>query len=264
MTSVPEVTLARAQGCLERSIEGMIRRTADAERVARVGVLCPPLAPRSVPLVRDKQNRDGGWIDAEDTIWCTALLAGTETGGGSSFSDAVSWLASHRTPVGAWGRNERDQPRIPLSAIALRFIGDAIGEQADWQRIDALWSADLDAEIRLSYKGGFFLCCQDSLSDASALAKRTVEYLHSEANEDGGFGPWKDHPVGSDPWSTGVCLAGLARFPEIADRVVVGRAVDWLVSTQLPSGYWPCHFIDEGTAYAYWGLSEAVKLLDAL
>jgi prenyltransferase beta subunit len=117
-------------------------------------------------------------------------------------------------------------------------------------------------DVQLTYKGGFYLACQLAGTAPTDLVRRTYEYLHSQPNDDGGFGPWRGHSVGSDPWSTGVCLAGLARFPTLADLNVVTRAVRWLVDTQLPSGYWPYHFIDEGTAYAYWGLSEAKKLLE--
>jgi hypothetical protein len=48
----------------------------------------------------------------------------------------------------------------------------------------------------------------------------------------------------------------------MARRDVIEDAVRWLVGAQLPSGYWRYHYIDEGTAYAYWGLSEAISLLE--
>ncbi|MBU2601798.1 MAG: hypothetical protein KKA32_06475 [Actinobacteria bacterium] len=137
-----------------------------------------------------------------------------------------------------------------------------ISESNDWCVLDHLWVADLQSDLQVTYKGGFFLSCQDSDRRPSDLVLRTFDYLHSQPNDDGGFGPWRGHPIGSDPWSTGVCLAGLCRFPELADRGVVERAVQWLIDTQLESGYWPYHFIDEGTAYAYWGLTEAANLLE--
>jgi prenyltransferase beta subunit len=126
-----------------------------------------------------------------------------------------------------------------------------------------LWASDLRSEVRLTYKGGFFLAALAPDHEEQSLLRKTARYLHSQPNADGGFGPWRGHPIGSDPWSTGVCLVGLSRFPELADLNVVKRAVQWLIDTQLESGYWPYHFIDEGTAYAYWGLSEAAKLLEA-
>ncbi|MBE0418180.1 MAG: hypothetical protein IBX63_10485, partial [Coriobacteriia bacterium] len=151
----------------------------------------------------------------------------------------------------------------PLTSVILRFLGDTIAEPRDWAALDRLWRTDLGADLRLTYKGGFYLLCEPRPARAGNLVRRTVDYLHSGANDDGGFGPWRGHPVGSDPWSTGVVLAGLCAVPDLADRTVVERASEWLVSSQLASGYWPYHFIDEGTAYAYWGLSEAIVFLGA-
>jgi hypothetical protein len=75
--------------------------------------------------------------------------------------------------------------------------------------------------------------------------------------------PAENHPIGSDPWSTAICLVGLCSYPKLVSRQVIQRAVGWLCRTQLPSGLWPCHFIDEGSAYAYWGLREAIRVLEA-
>jgi prenyltransferase beta subunit len=210
-------------------------------------------------LVTQVQHPDGGWVDNEDTIWCTALLTMGQ-GHEQRLRLALDWLAQQRSEGGGWGRNPREPARIPFTAIALRFLGPRIETEADRACLETMWASDLVADLKLSYKGGFFLLAQapDCHSD---LAIRTIEYLTLEANDDGGFGPWRGHPIGSDPWSTGICLAGLCRCPDLAPRSVIERAVEWLLRTQLPSGYWPYHFIDEGTAYAYWGLSEAAKLL---
>jgi len=90
---------------------------------------------------------------------------------------------------------------------------------------------------------------------------RTIEHLAKDQNEDGGFGPWKEHPIGSDPWSTGVVLWGLSRWIENVDPVVIEKALDWLRKTQLPSGYWPYHYLDDGTSLALIGAVSAMKAL---
>jgi hypothetical protein len=129
------------------------------------------------------------------------------------------------------------------------------------------WKTDLLSPTSLSYKGAFFLIgigsaemidCQFQLIDA------TILHLFRDQNDDGGFGPWKDHPIGSDPWSTGVVLWGLSRWIDRVDRSVVERALDWLEKTQLPSGYWPYHYLDEGTSYALIGAVSALKALQEL
>lgn len=255
------VAAVRAYDALLGGVRGMVERTTDAGRLARIASLAGCGRNAILPVVEQAQQSDGGWVDVDDSIWCTVLL--TQCGSRAQpLETALGWLAMHRAMGGGWGRSERDQARIPPTAIVLRFLGDLIGEPNDWLCLDAQWASDLDASVQLSYKGGFYLCCQSPDATSSALVRRTVDYIESQPNSDGGFGPWREHPIGSDPWSTGVCLAGLSRFPELVDRHVMSRAVQWLIDTQLESGYWPYHFIDEGTAYAYWGLSEAAKLLE--
>jgi prenyltransferase beta subunit len=245
---------------LEDSARGLMERTGEAGRVARIGLLCHTCQSTIASYVVALQRSDGGWVDNEDTLWCAALLTRLsdrhdETG------SALHWLEDQRSQLGGWGRNPREEARIPLTAIALRFLSLGLATERDRVRLESIWASDIEADLRLGYKGGFFLLAQrqDCYSD---LVGQTIEYLHQEANDDGGFGPWRGHPIGSDPWSTGVCLAGLCRFPAHASREVVEGAVRWLMETQLDSGYWPYHFLDEGTAYACWGLSEAGRLLD--
>lgn len=254
--------LELASAVLAAGTESLSIRTREMGRVARSAVLCGGAPPQILSQVIGSQRDDGGWVDNEDSVWCTALLI-SERPRTPETADALDWLGQRRVPGGGWGRNPRDQARIPLTAAALRFVGERIAEPQDRRCLDALWTADLCMDIQLTYKGGFYLACQLANAASTDLVRRTYEYIHSQPNDDGGFGPWQGHPVGSDPWSTGVCLAGLARFPELADLEVVERAVRWLVDTQLPSGYWPYHFIDEGTAYAFWGLTEALTLLEA-
>ena len=95
----------------------------------------------------------------------------------------------------------------------------------------------------------------------AAPAERVIAELAPFQNDDGGFGPWKNHPVGSDPWSTGIVLLGLLSYPGLVKKEVIERAVSWLDENQLPNGLWAYHYIEEGSAYAYWGLVEALKYL---
>jgi len=254
--------VGRASAALAAGLAGVRERTADAGRVARTVVLNPSiLEPVVVEFVKGEQRADGGWVDCEDSVWCAALLALADAKSDEATA-AVNWIANERSPLGGWGRNPREPARVPTTAIALRFLGDQLADAQDWTGLECTWARDLASDVQLAYKAGFFLSCQAAFEVPTQLSVRTAEYLSQQQNEDGGFGPWCGHPLGSDPWSTGVCLAGLSRFAELADRDVVERAVNWLVGTQLGSGYWRCHFIDEGTSYACWGLSEAVKLME--
>ena len=133
----------------------------------------------------------------------------------------------------------------------------------DWIKNE--WRNDFNSNTRLTYKGAFFLLglhTSGVFIDSCPLIKETYSYLTSEQNDDGGFGPWKDHPIGSEPWSTGIVLLGLLTYTELTNREVIEKAVNWLVENQLPNGLWPYHYIEEGSAWAFWGLVEALKYLE--
>ncbi len=195
-------------------------------------------------------------------MWCVLALkrwAGTD----SSVVRGTEWIRLERKENGGWSRCPRELPNYVLTALTISLLPGASNNQGiEW--LGTAWQGDLGQDVKLSYKGALYLLAAGGAKAGSeSLVQETMEYLRSEANDDGGFGPWRGHPIGSDPWSTGVCLAGLCRLPDLADRTVVERATQWLINTQLESGYWPYHYLDEGTAYAYWGLSEAAKLLES-
>jgi squalene cyclase len=103
------------------------------------------------------------------------------------------------------------------------------------------WGKDIRCDTRLTYKGAFFLMglsASGVLNNNCPLIEETYSFLAQEQNDDGGFGPWKDHPIGSDPWSTGIVLLGLLSYPDLAERKVIESAVNWLAENQLPNGLW--------------------------
>lgn len=208
------------------------------------------------------QKDDGGWSDVEETLWCLGYLAAFGDKYEAEISQGKKWLNSVRLPCGAWGKSERDQPRIPITALASALVPDVIDE-AGLRWIASQWEADLEGPTQLTYKGGFFLLSQahERAPVNPALVERTIAYLCGEQQEDGGFGPWKDHPVGADPWSTGVVLWGLSRYSEQVPPGVFDRAVDWLESAQLANGLWSYHYLDDGTSMALIGLSSVLPHL---
>jgi hypothetical protein len=252
--------LQSSRAVLVGGLAGMASRMDDCERVARVVALLGVHDVALEDLIVSRQQRDGGWSSIEATAWCCAVLSASR----EDASDAgLRWLSGQRLQEGGWGATRRDSLRIPLTGLILRLHGHLIGERRDWAALEDCWAQDLASPVSLTYKGAFYLLCQSANDSRNrSLERQTIEFLESNANADGGIGPWLDHPIGSDPWSTGVCLAGLCRFPGMARRDVIEDAVRWLVGAQLPSGYWRYHYIDEGTAYAYWGLSEAISLLE--
>ncbi len=208
------------------------------------------------------QQKDGGWADVEETLWCLGYLAAIGERYEVQSNRGKKWLASKQLPCGAWGKSERDQPRIPVTALASALVPDIVDCTAlKW--LANQWEADLDSSTQLTYKGAFFLISQvhNQASYDEELVSRTIKYLSDEQEEDGGFSPWKGHPVGSNPWSTGVVLWGLSGVGGLIPKHTIKLALSWLKSKQLSNGLWPYHYLDDGTAMALIGISSALPFL---
>ena len=208
------------------------------------------------------QHGDGGWADVEETLWCLGYLASFAERYEKEIANGRKWLASVQLPCGAWGKSKRDQPRIPVTTLSSVLVPEIVDSSAlKW--LANQWEADLASPTQLTYKGAFFLLAH-AYSHASSdndLVDRTITYLKNEQEEDGGFSPWKGHPVGSDPRSTGIALWGLSKVGELAPRRTIERALSWLKSKQLPNGLWPYHYLDDGTAMALIGVSSILPVL---
>ncbi len=203
------------------------------------------------------QRPDGGWADPSETAWAVGAIESVKGSGESSLELAYHWLQRNRIYTGGWGHHNRDQARIPVTALIATLVPDVVKpEDITW--ISNEWQRDFEGPVRLSYKAGFFLLAVPE-GYADALAEQTIEHLFKDQNEDGGFGPWRNHPIGSDPWSTGVVLWGLSRWIGMVDKAVIQKAMSWLEKTQLPSGYWPYHYLDDGTSFALIGAVAAMK-----
>jgi hypothetical protein len=202
------------------------------------------------------QRHDGGWTDVEETAWCLAYLSAFRDRYKTQIANGVQWLGSVRLPCGAWGKSNRDQPRIPVTVLASSLLPDVVdGRALTW--VSEQWEADLGSPTPLTYKGALHLLstshCQAQAS--GKLVERTIAYLEQQQNEDGGFGPWMGHPVGSCPWTTGVVLWGLSKVGSRVSSSTLSRAISWLESKQLPNGLWPYHYLDDATAMVLIGLS---------
>ncbi len=208
-----------------------------------------------------RQQPDGGWSDPEETAWavgCIGLARGQDD---PAVQSALQWLNNERKQGGGWGIHSRDQARIRTTAV-ISALAPTVIKKEDIKWLENEWARDCHGPVKLSYKAGFFLLAMPP-GWADELVGRTITHLAEDQNDDGGFAPWKGHPIGSDPWSTGVVLWGLSRWVDRVDRTVLVRALDWLQKTQLPSGYWPYHYLDDGTSLALIGAVSAMKALAA-
>ena len=266
-----EEILTRAVVALTSFLESSIGPNIETLRIVRVlGVLSSCGCSTRTSLfgcvldhVIQHRQSDGGWSDPEETAWALGAIKVMQGTGSPIIPSAIEWLKGVRYPVGGWGRHLRDRPRIPITGLLLYLLPEFADQKAvNWLKKE--WQKDFEGTTRLTYKGAFFLLGLSTSGvsgDDYSLIKDTYSFLHDEQNEDGGFGPWKDHPIGSEPWSTGIVLLGLLSYPYLVKRDVIERAVNWLVENQLSNGLWAYHYIEEGSAYAYWGLVEALKFL---
>ncbi len=261
------IDLSRAGMALLRAVE------ADLELLRRFRLMvCIDSAGQVInrndqlPINFGGRQSDRGWADVVETTWAIACMDELGTWGAHPIEqrhESLAWLKNERGSDGAWGRSSRDMPRIPVTGWVLTLLPELADEKSLFW-LESEWKKDLNSETKLTYKGALtlmaFAATKANPKDESLLPE-TVEYLMSEQNEDGGFAPWKGHPVGSEPWSTGIDLLGLTAFPDLVKPEVVERTLDWLGRNQLPNGLWPCHYIEEGSAYCYWGAVEGMKYL---
>ncbi len=264
---MPDRIIAAAVGQLITFLDEAISRSLEPVRLARDATVLllvgnnesGKLFRRVVAQLIQSQRPDGGWSDPEETAWaisCISMVRGLED---PAVRAAIQWLHTVRLSMGGWSRYPRDQARIPITALISTLVPAAFkSEDLNWLQNE--WASDFRGPVRLSYKAGFYLLVMPQGQEDDLVA-RTISHLADDQNDDGGFAPWKGHPIGSDPWSTGVVLWGLSRWGNLVERIVIERALGWLQKTQLPSGYWPYHYLDEGTSLALIGAVSAMKAL---
>lgn len=262
--------ISAASSALARFVLNATDRSLDLRRIALSAValtearmtkgdaLIEHIASRSI----SSQREDYGWTDLEEAALCLHLLCAFDDKFRERTEPGKDYIRGQRSQMGGWGRHSRDQVRIITTALVIALVPE-VATEADWNWLRQEWVSDLGRPVKLSYKGGFYLLAEKTNVEFS-LPDATIRFLENDQNDDGGFGPWKNHPIGSDPWSTGVVLWGLSRWIDRVDTKVVERALDWLEKTQLPSGYWPYHYLDEGTSYALIGAVSALKALQRL
>ena len=238
-------------------------------RIARVekavlfaGVSATISCKRHLIYLEKTQLADGGWGDPEETAWAASVMAHINGKEDLSVQQGVHWLKRNHLVGGGWGKHSRDRARIPTTSLVLTLLPEA-GCDEDYKWVAEEWAKDLSGAVQLSYKAGFYLLVADSpiCRGNLELIDRTISHLVKDQNDDGGFGPWRNHPIGSDPWSTGIVLWGLSKWIDRIDPSIIERALHWLEVTQLPSGYWPYHYPDEGTSYALVGAVSAMRAM---
>lgn len=257
--------LTRTSTTLEEILVDFVRRRLPHRRIAKLAGLlllstqaaqqCPKWAATVADALLNQQQHDGGWVDCEDTAWCSFVLR--SLGYHGNLEAALRWLKEERSGD-AWGYCRRDTPCIPLTS-AFRLLVPSLwdGRAASW--LQSAWLSDYQSPVRLSYKAAWYLLAAQS-SEEEPLQRAAKDYLLNDQRMDGGWGPWRNHPAPTDCFCTGIAMWALAlQKPEKRITASLHRALKWCENNHLPSGLFPTHFIEEGSAWIHLGCFHALK-----
>ena len=258
-----ETAIQRSIVSLSQIVREFLPKGIELTRLCRVAVLLKrsgvnpdtTLYHRLAEKCIDLQRDDGGWTDVEETIWCTSFLSFSGELSGS-LGKALEWLGRQRHNDGGWGKSIRDSARIPVTGLLLHLLPQ-LSSDDDLNWLENKWREERKFEPHLTYKAAFVLMAHnqsDYHPENRNLISEIVQWLSGQQNEDGGWGPWKGHPIGSDPWCTGIDIAGLLQYPDRVPQEVLWKALKWIKGKQLPNGLWPYHYIEDGSSWALYAL----------
>jgi len=266
--------LDKLHSALVQTITDFLDRRLPLRRIILVASLLKhchkelPDAKRISRRLLSEQHKDGGWIDCEDTTWALYYL--DDKINGKRKVAGMRWLENERNPRKGWGFCKRDHSCIPITAQILYFLPE-IGFNSEAIRwLEKEWTKDSESPIKLNYKAAWYMLTYMEFFKKTSLSedlfRRTTTYLLAEQRRDGSWGPWKKHPAPSDCFSTGICMAALAQSYCITKnrdiRSALLRSIQWIKGNQLKNGLFPTHYIEEGSAWLFWGWSKATSLCD--
>lgn len=246
----------------------MFRKNIEIRRITKTCalLLMSGLSPRDIPKkIIDKclsaQKDDGGFIGNTDTLWNIKFLEFY-----SQYEEernkAIKWLVSNNGDEEGFGRSKRDMHRIPVTGLALYLLPEIATEQnLEW--LENTWSSELNS---LTYKAAYTILAFNknkyTPKTNSKLVHETAAWLSTQQETSGGFAPWLNHPVGENVYCTAVALLALISMQDDFYRGTIERAYNYLCRTQLKSGIWAYHEIEDGASWGLYALSRAEKYLE--
>lgn len=265
-----QIAIQKGLAALFLVLRQYLEKQIELERIVRVAVLLMRSGVnQNNSIFREiakrcltEQKDDGGWIGVEDSVWCVAFLKGFEEYS-QAYKSGFDWLKVQKLKNGGWGRTNRDIGRIPITGTLLYLLPELSNvDSLRW--LENEWRREFDLNPKLTYKSAFTLMAfkrSDRKFLDTHLLNDTLDWLTSQQNEDYGWGYCRGHPVGSTPFSTGVAITGLLQYPDKIDQNVIANGLKWIEKNQLEEGLWPDHYIEEGSVWAFYALTEGYKFL---
>lgn len=209
----------------------------------------------------ESQKEDGGFIGNTDTLWNIKLLASFPEYDNARIK-ALTWLKENNGDEPGFGRSKRDMHRIPVTGLAL-FLLPELADRYILEWLELMWISE---EKSLSYKGAYtilaFNSCKKRPIHQEKLIEETADWLVSQQAENGGYGPWLNHPVGENVYCTAVSILALISMNDARYTHTIIKGYKYLCDTQLKSGIWPYHEIEDGSAWGLLALSKAEEYLE--
>lgn len=267
-----QIAIQKGLAALFLVVRQYLEKQIEIERVAKVAVLLmrsgasqnnstfQEIAKRCLA----EQKDDGGWIGVEDSMWCVAFLKDFEEYS-QAYKTGLCWLKEQKLKEGGWGKTKRDIARIPVTGILLCLLPELSNvDSLRW--LESEWKREFGLNPKLTYKSAFTLMAfrkNDYQFLDSNLFNDTLDWLISQQNEDYGWGYCQGQPVGSTAFCTGVAIIGLLQYLDRIDLNVIANGLEWIEKNQLKEGLWPDHYIEKGSAWAFYALTEGYKSLQS-
>ena len=220
-------------------------------------ILFKKIAKNCIELQRD----DGGWSDVPETMWCVTFLNSLNIYS-VSVKSALNWLDNQSRKTQGWGNSIRDSARIPVTGLIL-YLLPQLASDSHFRWLETEWGKEWRCDPCLNYKAAFALMAfwkNNYRPEDNDIIIKTISWLSDQQNIDGGWGPWKNHPLGSDPWCTGICLTALIHYLENIPQKILANALRWLKEKQLPNGLWPYHYIEVGSIWALYAMVKGFTI----
>ena len=185
---------------LVRITREMFRKNIELSRIVKTSALLtlsgvPPncIDENIVKSCAENQFDDGGFAGNTDTIWSICLLRQYPVYTRQT-NAAMEWLEGNSGENGGFGRTKRDMHRIPVTGLAL-YLLPQLAQEKHLKWLETAWTSEINS---LTYKAAYTLMAfnkNNYMPQDKKLIDRTIDWLVSQQEDNGGFAPWLKHPV---------------------------------------------------------------------